>query len=843
MTGVIMNTQSSGCKSKSAWALPTLVAALISLSNGAFGQSADSEIVGLEEVIVTAQRRAEGLQEVPISVQSFDAQQILDLGAQDIADVGVFTPNVQFSRGVNQPRYRIRGIGTDDFGVGADPSVGVYIDGIYIGRGGGSKMAFNDLERVEVLNGPQGTLFGRNAAAGAIQYVTRKPVDDYEGWVRAIVGNHERTQFEGVYNMPLSDTLFWRTGALWNQRDGYVENEFTGNNVADEGNYSINTQLRWAPSEDLDVLFRFDYDNIDQFSRPSSSATRGVRDGDADFETIASVADFKEQRELWGTALTLTYDLNPSTTFISISSYRTYESENPEDKDGHIDPEFDFDDLNVEDNEQWSQEFRFEGDLGERANWIVGANYFKENAKQRSGINLDTRAVDRLVVEAEAGIPYDLVPPGTGFEIAFGPLGFPGLPRIYETGAEALAAGRYTENVDVEGDYESWALFADFTYSILDNLDLTVGIRYTEDEKEFTRDVTYNDFGMWFAFDETRVDANGNLVSFPDGVQGPFSQKQKWDDTTGRVVLDYRFTDDVLLYASYAEGYKAGGFNSASPNGDDPPFDPEEIGTWEVGIKSSWFDNRLRLNAAYFSYEYENLQELVFVQPECLGSDFGSNQFLDSDIDGEGYELAINWLVAPGLELWANAGQVEADVVEKTRCEVIDGVVDIQDRSGDVFADDFSFSIGANYTYTLPGSGEITASVSYARIDGDNNRVGCRFVQDLGTGLSAEIGLNDVDGTLVISQPTATGAITEPPFDSCPNLDDQERLNARVAWISPGRTWTVAGWVTNATDWAPNNDPGGLGNDLRSDFTDGSPSYSRREEPRMYGLELTYTFQ
>ncbi len=822
-----------------------VASALSAIAPQALAQGSEPS-VGLEEVIVTAQRRAEGLQDVPISVQAFDTQRILDLAAQDIADIGVFTPNVQFSRGVNQPRYFIRGLGTSDFGVGADPAVGVYLDGIYIGRTGGSKMALNDIERIEILNGPQGTLFGRNAAAGAVQYVTKKPVNEYEGWARAIAGNYDRLQFEGVYNMPLSDTLSWRTGALWNTRDGYIDNNFTGNEVGDEGNWSINTQLRWQPTDRLDMIFRAEYDEIDQYSRASSSATFGPRDNEAGFDTIESVADLDETRELWGTSLRLFYDISDSVSFVSISSYRTYDTENPEDKDGQTNPEFDFDDLNIEDNEQWSQEFRFEGEVGNKFSWLVGAVYFEEDAKQRSGINLDTRAVDRLVVEGEVGIPYDLAPyPGFGFDIAFN-VGFPGLPRTFANGQEALAAGRYTENVDVHGQYESWAVFSDVTYSILDNLDLTLGIRYTEDEKEFGRDVTYNDFGMWFAFDETRIDENGNLVAFPDGVQGEFVQKEKWDDTTGRVVLDYRVTDDVLLYASYAEGYKAGGFNSASPNADDPPFDPEEITTWELGIKSSWFDNTLRFNAAYFDYDYENLQELEFVQAECLGSDFGSNQFLTSDIEGEGWEASLNWLATPGLEFFANAGAVDAEVAEKDRCEVVgDQPVNV-DRSGETFADDFNYSIGANYTYILPNAGELSFSISWAWIQGDNDRVSCRFVQDLGGGLTAETGLTEINGQLVISQPSAfqaQGAITEPPFNSCPDLDDQERLNGRIAWLSPRGDWQIAAWITNATDWEPDGDPGGLGNDLRTNFSDGSPAYDRREEPRMYGLELTYTFK
>jgi iron complex outermembrane receptor protein len=162
---------------------------------------------GLEEILVTAQKREQGLQEVPISVEAFSAEQIDNLAAQDIGDLGIFTANVQINRASNQPSYKIRGIGTSDFGIGADPAVGVYIDGVYIGRSGGSKVAFNDIARVEILNGPQGTLFGRNTAAGAIHYVTNKPEEETMGWVEATLGNYDRQQIEGVYNTALTDQL------------------------------------------------------------------------------------------------------------------------------------------------------------------------------------------------------------------------------------------------------------------------------------------------------------------------------------------------------------------------------------------------------------------------------------------------------------------------------------------------------------------------------------------------------------------------------------------------------------------------------------------------------------
>jgi len=813
------------------------IAAVVMIATGA----SQSIAQGLEEIIVTAQKREQGLQDVPISVQAFTQQRIDNLGAQDISDLGLFTPNVEIGRGVNQPTYRIRGIGTSDFGVGADPAVGVYVDGIYIGRSGGSKTAFNDIERVEILNGPQGTLFGRNAAAGAIQYVTKKPVDNTEGWVKATLGNENRTQLEGVYNTALSDTVFWRTGVLWNERDGYVDNKTNGKDLNIEDNWSITTSLRWVPTDQLDLLWRMEYDEVNQDPRASSSAVFGPRDNGAAFTKVESDHDLKETRDLFGTSLHLTFDME-MVTFTSISSYREYNTENPEEKDGSADPFFDFQDFNSENNDQWSQEFRFDGDYGDSVTWVVGANYNKENAKQTSGIILSTQTVDKLVVEREAGIPYELVDPGFGFDLAFA-VGFPDLPRIFENGQQALAAGTYSEFIDVSGKYESWAVFGDMTWTVIEDVDLTLGIRYTDDEKKFGRNVKYNDFGMWFAFDETRIGSDGSLVPFPEGQQGTYWQKKSWDDTTGRAVIDWRVTDDVLLYASYAQGYKAGGFNSASENNDDPPFEPEEIDTYELGIKSTWFDNTLRFNGAYYDYTYDNLQELVFVEGACQGTDFGSNQFLTQDITGKGYEMSLNWLATEGLELWANAGQIDADVDNRTRCEVIDGQPVNRDESGDTFNDTFSYALGATYTYGFGNGGETTLAIAWAWEEGNSWRKSCTYVETLADGTGAVYGLTEVDGQLIISQPSATGTLSEVPFDSCPDLDDKETLNVRLSYLSPKGNWEVAAWVTNATDWDPDGDPGGIGGELRSAFSDGSPAYDRRDEPRMYGVELKYSFE
>jgi iron complex outermembrane receptor protein len=476
--------------------------------------------------------------------------------------------------------------------------------------------------------------------------------------------------------------------------------------------------------------------------------------------------------------------------------------------------------------------------------WTTGVNYSKENADQRSGIDLSALSVDRLVTEREVGFPYEAVTPGFGFDTAWA-VAFPDESRIYSSGAEALASGdRYQEYVDVSGEYESYAAFMDVTYSLTDNLDITAGVRYTKDEKEFGRRVKFNDFGMAFAFtEESKIDENGNLD--PNGTVGYYYQDESWSETTPRVVVDYRLTDDLMFYASWAEGYKAGGFNSAGERNDDPAFDPEEVTNVEFGIKSSWLDDTLRVNAAYFDYEYDNLQALEFIPGECIdGATTGQYQFVTSDVEGDGFELSANWLALNSLELWVNTGTVDAEYVRRSRRRSIDGVCEVIDESGETFADspDLNYNIGATYTYDFGSGAELQFAVAWSYADGAEGGNSCTFVEDNGNGTSSVYGLDTVDGTLRITDPSATGDRTEAPFSSCPDRDDTEMLNMKLTYVSPNGNWEIAGWVTNATDWEPEGDPGGLGGELASDYTDGSPSYDRREEPRMYGMELKYSF-
>tara|TARA_R110001599_G_scaffold353463_1_gene593012 strand:+ start:57856 stop:60360 length:2505 start_codon:yes stop_codon:yes gene_type:complete len=803
----------------------------------------------LEEVIVTAQKREQGLQDVPIAVEAFSARQITNLSAQDIGDLGAFTPNVSISRAANQPKYFIRGIGTEDFGIGADPAVGVYQDGVYIGRAGGSKVAFNDLARVEILNGPQGTLFGRNAAAGAIQYVSNKPDEELYGWARATVGNYDRYQFDGVANVPLMDTLFLRTGVLWNQRDGWIDNTYNGKDLAREGNRSIVTQLRWVPTDRLDSILRLEFDQTDEDSRVRSSAVWGPRDNGAGFNKVASDSDLSEKRNLWAAAYHLTYDMDWA-TLTSISSYRYYKSKNPEEKDGSAELYYFFNDLNKEKNDQFAQELRLDGEAGLRFRWTAGLNATYEHARQTSGIHLTPQSLDKLIAEAEIGVPYDALPAGVPITLAFTQFPDPFGERTVASGAQALEDNvQYKEQIRINAKYKSYAGFADATYDITDTLSLTAGIRYTYDDKKFGRYVEYNDYVIAFAFPtETRLDASGNYDS---GGQLGFLQSDKdWSKWTPRVVLEWQAQEEVMLYASYSEGYKAGGFNSAGELFA-PAFDPEEVTNYEVGMKSSWLDNTLRVNAALFSYDYDNLQKLAFIEGPCLpNSDLGAYLFETSDVEGEGAELSVNWLALPSLELTLSAGYLDAKYKRREERRVIDGECVITDRSDEKYTavPDFSYTLGANYSMDFDNGGEMVFAVAYSWTEGIQQNSCVYVVDNKAEGRSSDVyTFTEVDGKLIISDPSATGNLTEPPFNSCPDSDNMEQLNARLAYNSPDRDWSLAAFITNATNWTPKRlegeEPGSLGKELASNFSDGSPSYPRTEEPRMYGVELRYNFK
>ena len=532
----------------------------------------------LEEITVTAERREQSLQEVPIAITAFSGDLINEGGITRMEDIALRTPNFKMtSFNTAESQLYLRGIGSSLDGPASDPSVAVFIDDVYVGRPSGASTDLYDLERIEVLRGPQGTLYGRNAAGGAVNIFTKRPQQEFEAKAGLTVGDYSLVNFRGYVNGPISDLVAGKLTANVRTRDGYAKNVTTGQDLEDDDTKSIRGQLLITPSDTVDVLVGFDYTDIDNsgnnrfltnfdvppvfpgaFTDPQSAeiATFGNDPRKSNHDEIQ-----KSDKKLMGLMARVDAELSWA-TLTSITAYRESESSwfqalvpllsNRAGGSGI----FEVDDGADQEADQVSQEFRLAGET-DNLNWVAGLFYFKEN-----------------VSKSERFITY------------WGP------------GTAPFGDGDVTFNMDAKT--KSYAAFGQFTWNMTDVVALTLGARYTDDEKEQDSVAVSNIpiTGVW------------GIPLGPAGSPYSTTGKESWDKVTYRASLDWDITDDHMLYLTYSEGFKSGAFNSHTPS---PliaavPLLPESATNYEIGAKTQWLDDRLRFNITYFDLEYVDLQ-------------------------------------------------------------------------------------------------------------------------------------------------------------------------------------------------------------------------------------------
>lgn len=642
--------------------LSTLAGGLSAQEQAPAQDSAKQEYSGIEIINVTAQKRTENLQEVPIAISAFSEDAIRKIGASDLNDLGLYTSGFESNNATaTQTTWTVRGITTNDFGIGLDPAVAVYIDGVYIGRRGTSNLNFNDVERVEILKGPQGTLFGRNSAAGAVNIITKSPVIDYEGNVRVTLGNYYKRKFEGLVNIPINDNWSFRGSYTSNNRDGYLD-AIGREDLGNEHDWGIRASL-FAEYVDFEAVIRADISKLNQDSRPAVTMNTGYGLGDP-FGPVETDGgdDVYEARDVKGISAELNWHFG-DVTFTSITAYREFTRYNGMEDDGSAFDRAYFVSVLDEDQDQFSQEFRLTG-ASESLKWTVGATYFQEDISQDTHARFKFQTFDGFAL-TNAGIDPSLIPsiqPGLGMAGLF-------LTRIPAQTLGAIAAstifnpeqvlglivaanyGRpYAESTYNNNEIESWAAYADMTYSITDKLDLTLGLRYTRDEKTFDIFTQYqNEIIIPFeGYDNIPI---GIAFAVPTDV----TQNATWSKLTPRVVLDYQWTKDLMTYASYSEGFKAGGFNTL---GEAPPVDEETVENIEIGLKSSWMDNQIRLNVALFSYDYTDLQNHELDGPAGTVPTYNLRNV---DAEGQGAEIEFKWQATDDFLISANYGYLDTE--------------------------------------------------------------------------------------------------------------------------------------------------------------------------------------
>ncbi|MGI9276820.1 MAG: TonB-dependent receptor [Endozoicomonas sp.] len=527
---------------------PLAIAIALALSTG----SALVQAAELEEVIVTAQKREQDLQDTPIAVSAFGADAINDQGISDISDVSQFAPNVEIAEtpgGSTGATITIRGSSTINPAVTWEPTVGIYVDGVFIAKNVGGLFDVAELERIEVLRGPQGTLYGKNTIGGAINLITRKPGEEFGGTIKLGAGNYNNKEgFVSIDTGRLGDVAAFNVAMNVRNRDGFYKNTSVDSNAADEFKKLDTTAMRVAGlfdiSDRLEAYYTFDQNKKD--NTPSLGQRETLADKPKRIDEAAIDGAIKDTSESYGHALTLTYDFSDSIILKSITSYRSMEFNDSADYDGTVDEDKQFHTVRDVKSDQTSQEFQLIGSA-ESMDYVLGAYYFTEDSKALN--------------------PYT----------AFNPV-----PVVREV-----------QSIDNRYGVEStsYALYGQTDYYLTDSWTLTGGIRWTKEKKEayLQRDDPAGFFGQ-----------NAPLTKLDNS----------WTNVSPMAVATYAFSDNVSTYFKVAQGWKAGGWNpeGATQALFQDGYKEEKVTSYELGVKSRLLDNRLQLNAALFQNNVEDLQ-------------------------------------------------------------------------------------------------------------------------------------------------------------------------------------------------------------------------------------------
>lgn len=650
----------------------------------------------LEEVIVSAQKRDQSAQDVPIALSAFTADAIEQLGAPDFEGLQFFTPGLSVSgaSGAFVSPY-IRGIGTNQTSVGTDPSIGVYQDGIYLARKGGALSDLLDVERVEVLKGPQGTLFGRNAVGGAISITTGKPVNEFEAEASIGIGNYGSRVARGMLNAPLTDALFFRAALQTRQRDGWHENVIDGQKGDDRDRTTGRAKLLWDATEKLSIEIGGQWNNTDEIARfgesvdaaiPVSDLTANPNDrravngnlnvlGDPRGSTEPTTPRFDRRMDLYWLSATL--DLSPSLTLTSLSSVLDYETSAARDYDGteyYIGNNL----YNTATNKTVSQEFRLSG-THDQLDWFIGTSFLQES--------------------------YDM-------DFAVGFADFLGLN----------AGMPFEEDSAVASDTDSYALYGDATWRLTDRWSVTAGARYSHDDKSIDYNTPLHENGAAALNGLGLILATSVQFVNGQGLPDPQAAKrsESWSDFSPRLVFDYRLNDDVMLYAGVTRGYKSGGFNTY-PSADTAPgptflqvvpeatrpVEPETIINYEAGIKSLFLDGRLLFNASAYAVDYEDLQVQVIENQVVALANAG-------EASSNGVEVEMKIRISPYLTVFANGAWMDAEYKRFFRSGV--------DYSGTPlrFSPEFSGTVGIDSAVQFTNGSELRGFVSVGYKDEHN---------------------------------------------------------------------------------------------------------------------------
>ncbi len=600
----------------------TLLAQAVSaaLVAGAASNAALAQELELEEIIVTATKRAESVMDVPVAIQALSGNFIRDINLNDVKDLTQFTPGVTGnSKDSFIDSVRVRGIVTNDFGNGGDPSIGMYKNGLYQGRTGAGVFSLFDIDRAEILRGPQGFLFGRNSISGAMNVHTTRPRNgETDGYAELNVGERDVLEFEGGFNVTLSENLAVRFAAQHMQEDGYITNVENDNKLIDQDKSAFRVTGVYDNNDNVQVMVMAEYEDRDQTGTVYRASGEGgsyallesiygdlrLPDGLREVSLDEPPNGIFDVGEFLSFAAEITIDLDFG-TFTSLTGFKDHEYGYTEDYDATILRIFDYE--QDQEGTYFEQEFRLTSHTDGPLDWYTGVSFYDED--------IDSRFMGRQDEEIYCNVYW-----GATCEGLFDYYNYYGysdyLFYYFGTNVWTPSPTGYMEDWnETIGKFKGWAAYLDLNYQFTDTIDASLGVRYNSDEKDFSQ--------------EALSGRNPSPVLGPK-VQtgfttpnGPLRDKVKWEDVTWRFVVNFRPNDDTLLFAGVTTGYKQGGFNSFTLNPVVAPFgntaampdthvpahfDGENSISYEVGYKGTIMDGRTQLTLNAFFYEFEDMQ-------------------------------------------------------------------------------------------------------------------------------------------------------------------------------------------------------------------------------------------
>ncbi|OFA01812.1 TonB-dependent receptor [Duganella sp. HH101] len=736
----------------------------------------------IPSVVVTAQSRKQFVQDVPMTIQVLTAKDIDAIGAKDLGDLNGYIPGLVVDAvEPTQPGFGIRGVQTGDFGIATDSPVGIYVDGVYTGKTGGALMNFIDIQRIEVIKGPQGTLFGRNSAAGAIAITTNEPGKEVDAAGRVKLGKYGRANADVMINLPISDTFAARLVAVRSGSEGWVDNTSTGKKSGGDKDWATRLMLR----KDFDaakLVFAWEHENMEQYGRPAFGVIKDPRlplGGYTGVYDAAYTANFVNpftaplQNDQQGTegrmfdGATLRFETPlAGMVFNSTTAYRRFTTHNITDNDGGNRPDLYLTTQDAKRARSFQQEFKLSGKSGQ-LDWIAGLSFYHNNEHQDAGAFVTTGTLDTLSQFA-GGQP--------NFAMLFGGLAAAGLPGV---GPDTVFSWDESHYSDVRT--RSASIYGDTIWHLSPSTNVTAGLRYTQDKKQMTwfvpgrvspqLDNFLNSYGPLAGLDASAFPSNVIFSTAAQLAASPVTREKDWTDWSPRLVLDHKLNQDTLLFTSLSRGYQAGGFNIFTPPnpaapaaaGKDPSFAPEKMTNFEAGVKLALPALRATVNASLFAYKFKNLQD---IQLYSVGT-VPTYNVVSSDQKAHGLDLDGRIRISPRVTVFGGMEYIDQTYTRYQRLDAA-GNVTLDLGGQPVGTPRVTAMAGVNLNWeTLGGRSSLNFQGTHAtaqRCNNDTAKLQCLSTAQLKTGKATS------------------------------------KFDLRLAWDSPSSRYGVALLVNNVFD-------------------------------------------